>query len=285
MKRFLHFALGLAAVLGLLILCCALNASGAPLEGEDPLHLAQPRGSARTLVVTSASDSGPGTLRQVLTDAQSGDTITFDPSVFPPMRPVTIALTSGLPEITQGNLTLDASDAGVILDGGHVGTTPETLLLDDVSLRLDGGSNLIVNGDFSAGLGHWRPSDEAGGATRSLNRNDFHSSPNSYFWSTVAQVGEGLLVYDTANISTPFEYWSSGLFYPGSTVWITATGNSAVELRFWYRGEGFDATLVGLFPDGHVEDIGNWSYEHKDAWTEAVAQLSLPANVTGVGLR
>src|SRR3989337_3677590 len=33
----------------------------------------------RTLLVTSAADSGPGTPRQAMQDAQSHDTITFDP--------------------------------------------------------------------------------------------------------------------------------------------------------------------------------------------------------------
>ncbi len=73
-----------------------------------------------SIVVTSAEDSGPGTLRQALLDAQSGDTITFDAATFPPQNPAQIRLTSLLPEITQGNLTVDASDAGVILNGWQV---------------------------------------------------------------------------------------------------------------------------------------------------------------------
>jgi hypothetical protein len=74
----------------------------------------------RTLQVTSTADGGPGTLRQALLDAQNGDTITFDPAVFPPNAPETIAITSGLPQITQGYLTIDASNAGVILDGSQL---------------------------------------------------------------------------------------------------------------------------------------------------------------------
>jgi hypothetical protein len=54
-------------------------------------------------------------------EAQNGDTITFDPIVFPPDAPVTILITSGLPQITQGDLTIDASNAGVILDGRNAG--------------------------------------------------------------------------------------------------------------------------------------------------------------------
>lgn len=71
----------------------------------------------RTIIVTSASDNGPGTLRQALLDAKSGDTITFDTAVFPPDNPTRIFLLSEGPAITQGSLTIDASNAGVILDG------------------------------------------------------------------------------------------------------------------------------------------------------------------------
>ncbi|MBN1934259.1 MAG: right-handed parallel beta-helix repeat-containing protein [Anaerolineae bacterium] len=74
----------------------------------------------RTLLVTGAADGGPGALRQALLDAQDGDTITFDPSVFPPTAPVTISITSELPQILVSNLTIDASNAGVILDGSNV---------------------------------------------------------------------------------------------------------------------------------------------------------------------
>ncbi|OGN93259.1 MAG: hypothetical protein A2Z71_01000 [Chloroflexi bacterium RBG_13_50_21] len=67
------------------------------------------------------ADDGPGTLRQVLQDGRSGDIITFDPIVFPPTNPATISLSHCLPQIIQGNLTIDASNAGVVLDGDKIG--------------------------------------------------------------------------------------------------------------------------------------------------------------------
>ncbi len=74
-----------------------------------------------TILVTNADDSGPGSLRQAMQDAQDGDTITFDPGVFPPDAPVPIFVTNEeLPHIRANNLTLDASDAGVILDGSQI---------------------------------------------------------------------------------------------------------------------------------------------------------------------
>ena len=83
-----------------------------------PTSTLAPQGE--TIIVTSTADSGPGTLRQALLDAQTGDTITFDSAIFPPTAPVTIAVTSELPHIRQGNLTIDASSVGVILDGSNV---------------------------------------------------------------------------------------------------------------------------------------------------------------------
>ncbi|MBN1858084.1 right-handed parallel beta-helix repeat-containing protein [Candidatus Bipolaricaulota bacterium] len=73
--------------------------------------------AARELVVTSTEDSGVRTLRWALQTARSGDTITFDPAVFPPESSASIRVTSVLPSLMQGDLTIDASDAGVILDG------------------------------------------------------------------------------------------------------------------------------------------------------------------------
>jgi len=77
-------------------------------------------GSGSTIVVTNTLDSGTGTLRWALETAQSGDTITFDPEVFPPEDPATILVRSALPPLTCGGLTIDASMAGVILAGRDI---------------------------------------------------------------------------------------------------------------------------------------------------------------------
>ena len=73
------------------------------------------------ITVTSTADSGPGTLRQALLDAVRGSVIDFDPTLFPIDNPATIFITSeSLPPITQGYMTMDASYAGVILDGSDL---------------------------------------------------------------------------------------------------------------------------------------------------------------------
>jgi hypothetical protein len=105
-----------ASLAGPHLTATATDASGNTSEFSPPAH------EPATIVVTSTADSGAGTLRQGLLDAQCGDTITFDPTVFPPSAPVTISVTSALPQLQQGNLTVDGSNAGVILDGGSIPT-------------------------------------------------------------------------------------------------------------------------------------------------------------------
>ena len=116
---------------------------------------------ASILVVTSDSDSGPGTLRQALVVARNGDTITFDPIVFSLDNPATIELLSPLPELSQGEVTIDASNAGVILNGQalssgqglHVTSSGNAikglhiLHFPDHGIRVDhGASNNIIGG-------------------------------------------------------------------------------------------------------------------------------------------
>lgn len=72
--------------------------------------------SSWAIVVTNTNNAGVGSLRQAILDA-NGDgvatTITFDPAVFP----ATIFLTSQLPSMTGNGDTIDATGAGVVIDG------------------------------------------------------------------------------------------------------------------------------------------------------------------------
>ena len=96
----------------------AADTPAPPVPTDTPL----PQGN--TITVSSAADIGPGTLRQALADAQPYDTITFEPAVFPPDNPTVIAVARELPWLAQGHITIDASNAGVILDGSGSGGGP-----------------------------------------------------------------------------------------------------------------------------------------------------------------
>jgi parallel beta-helix repeat protein len=126
-----------------------------------------------TIIVTSVEDSGPGTLRQGLLDANLGDTINFDISVFPPGQPNIIYLQSGLP-IDKGNLTIDASNAGVILDGSRIPEITNVIYIvsnnntvsgflmrnfNGAAIHISGGQNNLIKGNVfggsDAGIGLW----------------------------------------------------------------------------------------------------------------------------------
>ena len=117
MKRLLFLTVVLAVALVLLIALGAQFVFGAPSAREQPAASAVPRGLGQDWVVTSTADSGHGSLRWALQSAEAGDTIVLPSHVFPPSSPATVSLVSELPHITQGNLTVDGSSAGVILDG------------------------------------------------------------------------------------------------------------------------------------------------------------------------
>lgn len=86
------------------------------VEEVEANDVASPEGD---IIVTSTKDSGEGTLRRALLEIRTGEVITFDPAIFPPDDPATIYVESNLPPIYKGNITIDASDAGVILDGSR----------------------------------------------------------------------------------------------------------------------------------------------------------------------
>ncbi len=110
--------------ISIFILCSLGNVhcekQGSPSLLVSALKPTQITTSGRLIIINSTSDAGLGSLRRALIDVQSGDTITFAPTIFPSEKPAIIYLTSSLPSIEKNNLFIDASNAGVILDGGKI---------------------------------------------------------------------------------------------------------------------------------------------------------------------
>ncbi len=117
-----------------------------------------------TWVVNTTADSGEGSLSWCIENAQQGDIITFNASVFQPDNPSTIAVLSQIPWIIQGNITIDASDAGVILDGRNLGNATGIILNSDGNIIR--GLQIInfSNGVYISGDGNTIGGDRAKGA-------------------------------------------------------------------------------------------------------------------------
>jgi hypothetical protein len=109
------------------------------------LLLAPALARAATDVVTSTADSGAGSLRNVISAAASGDTVTFSLST-----PTTITLTSGPLFITK-NLTLSGPGyANLTISGG---TTVQLMQVSSTSLSITGLSlaHGTANGELTQG--------------------------------------------------------------------------------------------------------------------------------------
>jgi len=126
-------------------------------------------GTLATCTVTTRADSGSGSLRACLLQAAANGTILFDAGVFPPASPAAIALASALPTITVNGLTIDGSNAGVVLDGSglSVGAGLVVSGVGNVTIRglqvlnfpgdgillLDGAHDCVIGGDRGVGAG------------------------------------------------------------------------------------------------------------------------------------
>ena len=114
------------------------------------LMLARPRMvKAATLTVTSPADSGPGTLRQAIIDAVSGDTINFAVGI------TTITLTTAELLINK-NLTISGPGANLLtVQRSTAGATPNFRILDiasgNFSVTISGLT--ITNGNSNFGGG------------------------------------------------------------------------------------------------------------------------------------
>jgi len=226
-----------------------------------------PTPQGRTLLVTSPADSGPGTLRQALLDASRYDVITVDPAVFPPDAPATIALSSELPPIGQGNLTIDASNAGVILDGSNV-TTPE--YVHGISISSD--HNIIrglhITGFSDAGIGIYGQHNIIGGDPTIGQGNVIYgnllgvglwgetASHNTIQGNMIGTFGDGSAVWGNA---------ADGIHLNGATQNLIThnviLGSGQIGVYLCCVQDGWNVVsenLIGVIPDG--TPFGNrWS--------------------------
>lgn len=225
--------------------------------------------SARTLVVRSAADSGTGTLREALAGLQAGDTVTFDPAAFPQGAPATIRVSQQLPCLCKDGVTIDASNAGVVIDGsgappgtiGLVVAANESRIMGLEIIRFDHsgiwiqGSRNVIGGDRSRGTG---PSGQgnvvSGNKFSGINFPDSAASGNRIVGNLIGTDATG-----TRPLGQP---QSKGVFLfpggPGNTIGGTEpweanviSGNALAEVFLQQaRADTIAGNLIGTDPTG-----------------------------------
>jgi hypothetical protein len=232
------------------------------------LEILENRTVPSTLIVTSAADSGPGSLRDTIAAAQYGDSIVFDPS----LDGQTITLSSGELAFSQslrirgpgaGQLTISADNASRVLDlsGSGSDVTIAGLTIADGMATQGGGientaSNLTLSSDVLS-------NDQAVGAagTDAQGGGVFNGSAaslrvvDSVFTNDLARGGDGV---SGGNAGTAF---GGAIFNQG----VTTLDGSTLSAN---QALGGDSTGVGGsgFGGGIMNDVGGTLTVHDSAF-------------------
>ena len=242
-----------------------------------PLALAQrttAKGNRRatTITVTNGNDSGPGSLRQALADAQDGDTINFDPSV----NIVTLATA----ELTiSHSITISASPQtvtvqrasqaefrifhvmpdhsveinGLTISGGHItGDNGGGILNDNSTLTI---AHCTINGNTIVSA---KDVNNTGGGihnsgTMTLNQVIVNNNNAVY-----CQCGNGVpsgggisntgtMIINAGTVQSNTGYWFAGGIY--NTGMLTITGSTISDNQTGDTGH-FGSIGGGIFNDG-----------------------------------
>jgi len=240
--------------------------AGRPLKAE----------TQSSCVVTSTADTGAGTLRECLQTSTGNTRITFDVAVFPPGRPATITPLTGL-SLPQSYITLDASNAGVILSGSRappatrglvVGSTGNVVMglqivgFPDDGIALFNSVGTVIGGSRTRGSG---PLGEgnliSGNSGNGISLNDTQVSNTTITGNligtditgatTIANQGNGIIVIDSANNriggSSPDE---RNVVSGNSRIGIEVIGSGATGNRILGNYIGLDASGTKLLSNG-----------------------------------
>jgi parallel beta-helix repeat protein len=225
---------------------------------------------AMDVVVTTTADSGFGSLRWALQAAGANDTIVFNPVVFPPGDPQTITLASALPDITQGNLTIDGSAAGVILDGSGLSGGENGISIASSGNTVKGlqvlhfpGNGVFVSSGASHNLIGGANATPGGACSGACNLISGHGD------SGVRIEGEG-----TMSNTVSGNYIGTNV---AGTVCIYNNHNEAVRLR-----DGASYTLVGGRTPAERNLLGCEGLTIGDPWSSGSVHNRIINNYVGV---
>ncbi len=146
----------------------AFNSINATGNDDTPLGSPPQWVFSNALFVTNTLDDlNPGSLRYALSVALANETVLFDTNLFLPGSPQTISISSTL-TMTTGSVTINASNAGVILDGGTLATGGDCLTINssnnsimglriqnctDDGILISSGTGNTIGGDNTSGSG------------------------------------------------------------------------------------------------------------------------------------
>jgi hypothetical protein len=243
---------------------------------------------AQTFVVSTLADSGTGSLRDALTQANASlataDTITFDPALFA-NGPATISLFTGLPAITD-SVTITGPGSGLLTvqrDPTVTGSFPSIFSSVTAGLTI-AVSGMTIAGANNSGLSFsFNPHFNAGGAVTLTNVNVENNS-SSTSGAGVSCLGFGSVTIDHCTISGNSSASGGGgglVIQNGATLLLensTVSGNTGggIALR-----TAPTATIQNCTITGNVSSVSGGGLFAQDA-SLLLLNSTVSANSTAV---
>jgi len=257
---------------------------------------------AASIAVTNCNDSGPGSYRQAVADALSGDTIDLTNTGCS-----TITLTTGDVITAVDDLTLQGPGAlGLTISGGytyrpleHIGSG--TVTINDVSIAdgkkylADGGFGNASGGCIASGAGtvainnSWIKYCDAGSSSTTAPVRG-----GAVFGYTGVTVIDSIVSGSTAH-SSAFGAYGGGVYTTGflTVAYSTIRGNSAVsptratgggaQVGAFYGVDGGDAFFKYNTISGNAADVGGGLYLTGDIFmTNSTVSANAGGNTGGI---
>ena len=247
---------------------------------------AQAETNTNTIIVTNADNDGPGSFRNALLTAQAGTRIEFDPAVFPLDDPQVIYITEELPAITQGGVVIDASNAGVILDGSRSDVTSR-VRFDNFEFRIN--DEVVFSSSFDRDIQNWHKEDpDSWVAELSWSADGSDDTGGSLEIATQPDGNGFVYFYD----EQPDVYWRD-LYRMGGSVWESVNPGDRITFEYDYKGFEHVAFYKAMtVPDQEIgpdDDAEAWmiglggvdSWETDD-WRHVTLTRTIPADVIQV---
>jgi hypothetical protein len=208
---------------------------------------------ANVITVTNTNDSGPGSLRQALADAQDGDTIDFDSSVnivtlttteLVITKSITISASPQMVTVARSSQTEfrifhvmpghSVEINGLTISGGHITddngggilNDNSTLTIADCTVN----ENAIAGGSFAnSGGGIYNSGTMTLNQVIVNNNNAFFSGGGPFPPSGGGISNTGTMIIIAGTVESNMGFWSGGGIYNSNTGMMTITGSTIVN--------------------------------------------------------